>query len=248
MSTLTLLKGPLLVCHAIGTYRGMSPPTRTPLSKERQRAAIPDFLASASSVQRVAFATAKIIFCAVALSEATTLVVHQMPQTWPVPRLLASLLPFSPPNGDGSSYPLRLTAVSSIGCGLGIVGGFIRVWCHRTLGRFFTWEVAVRDDHKLITAGPYSIVRHPSYTGWISITVGNLLLLYGRGSFFREAGLWETLAGKAVAVFATVCTGWVCAGMLYRTHTEDLMMKKEFGTEWEEWAKSTRYRLIPYVY
>ncbi|KAI0747198.1 ICMT-domain-containing protein [Daedaleopsis nitida] len=245
MSTLTLLKGPLLVCHAIGTYRGMSPPTRTPPSEDRQRADsnTPDYLNKVTSIQRI-------IFCTIAVTEATTLVVHQMPQTWLIPRAFTSLTHLSAPptSGDGSSYPLRLTVASSLGCLLGFAGGFIRVWCHNTLGRLFTWELALRGEHKLITRGPYSIVRHPSYTGFIFLTVGNLLLLYSPGSFFRETGLSATVPGKIVAAFSTAFTGWVCGGLLYRTHTEDLMMKKEFGAQWEEWAQKTPYRLIPYVY
>ncbi|KAI0703262.1 hypothetical protein C8Q76DRAFT_824102 [Earliella scabrosa] len=101
---------------------------------------------------------------------------------------------------------------------------------HRHTGR-----VAVRDDHKLIIEGPYNIVRHPSYTGWYCVIAGNLLLLYSKGSLFVESGLLGTLVGKAVAACMTVYMGW----------TEDELLRKEFGTEWEEWARKTPYRLIP---
>ena len=29
---------------------------------------------------------------------------------------------------------------------------------------------------------------------------------------------------------------------------EDAVLRKEFGTEWEAWAKRTPYRLVPYEY
>ncbi|KAI0747209.1 hypothetical protein C8Q80DRAFT_827657 [Daedaleopsis nitida] len=146
-----------------------------------------------------------------------------MPQTWLMPRVLVSLTRFKfyPPSGDGSSYPLRLTYTSLIGCCFGILGGFIRVWCHRTLGPFFTWELALRDEHKLITQGPYSIVRHPSYTGWILLTTGNFLLLYSRGSLFRETALSDSIVRRSLAAFATICMGWVWGGIFQRTRVED---------------------------
>ena len=100
----------------------------------------------------------------------------------------------------------------------------------------------------MVTAGPYSLVRHPSYTAWYLVISGNLLLLYGSGSFFVETGMLRKLAGKAVAAYVTLYMGWVCGGMLWRTITEDKMMKQEFGAEWEEWASKTRYRLIPGIY
>src|SRR5687768_6527971 len=41
----------------------------------------------------------------------------------------------------------------------------IRVWSIRTLGRFFIYTVRVEEGHSVVDTGPYSAVRHPSYTG-----------------------------------------------------------------------------------
>lgn len=120
--------------------------------------------------------------------------------------------------------------------------------CYRELGPLFTWEVAVRDDHKLVTTGPYAIVRHPSYIGYYMLLAGNVILLASKGSWFVESGLWKTLWGKGVACSATAFLVSVALRLFWRVDEEDRMLKDEFGAEWDEWAKKTPYRLIPYVY
>ncbi|KAL7283390.1 hypothetical protein ACG7TL_002820 [Trametes sanguinea] len=67
---------------------------------------------------------------------------------------------------------LRITPAFFIGFVLAITGGVIRVSCHHALGKFFTWQLSVQDDHKLVTTGPSSVVRHPSHVEWGLITIG----------------------------------------------------------------------------
>ena len=145
-------------------------------------------------------------------------------------------------------WSLQLTPLSVAGCVLGFAGGLIRMSCYRELGPLFTWEVAVRDDHKLVTTGPYAIVRHPSYIGYYMLLAGNVILLASKGSWFVESGLWKTLWGKGVACSATAFLVSVALRLFWRVDEEDRMLKDEFGAEWDEWAKKTPYRLIPYVY
>ncbi len=59
-----------------------------------------------------------------------------------------------------------------IGLILFIVGLIIRWAAIIYLGRFFTVNVAIAEDHKLITTGPYRYVRHPSYTGTLLVFLG----------------------------------------------------------------------------
>lgn len=50
-----------------------------------------------------------------------------------------------------------------IGTLLVISRGLLRWSCYRYLGKMFTYEVPVQEKHYLVTSGPYSVVRHPSY-------------------------------------------------------------------------------------
>jgi protein-S-isoprenylcysteine O-methyltransferase Ste14 len=118
----------------------------------------------------------------------------------------------------------------------------------RALGRFFTFEISIRDQHKLITTYPYSVVRHPSYTGVLGTFPGAILCLFGPGSWMLECGLLEILPVK---VFATLfISGQLYVGyiLLARMGKENKMMKKEFGKQWEEWANNVPYKLVPGVY
>ena len=55
------------------------------------------------------------------------------------------------------------------------LGGYIRWACYRALGRLFTFEMSIRDNHELVTDGPYGWVRHPAYTGILLIVAGVVL-------------------------------------------------------------------------
>nr|VWO96389.1 NADPH oxidase 1 [Ganoderma boninense] len=242
-----LLKVPLLLGHAAWTYHGMTPPKPPAHAAELKRiGSTPDFLSKSRfpSALRACSATAKLILCSVALTEAAVILAHHYPSPLSA-RLLrdvAHVLPSDP------ALSLAMTPLSALACALGIAGGAIRVWCHQTLGRFFTWEVAVRDGHELVTCGPYALVRHPSYTGWVLLIAGNFLLLASPHSLFAEAGLWRSAGGRAVAGTVMAYLGWVTMHLVRRTASEDEILRNEFGGRWDEWAARTPYRLIPFVY
>lgn len=59
-----------------------------------------------------------------------------------------------------------------IGASVFVLGTALRWWSIWHLGRFFTVNVAVAPDHRVIDTGPYSFIRHPSYTGLLLQFVG----------------------------------------------------------------------------
>ncbi|KAF9238466.1 hypothetical protein BU15DRAFT_75164 [Melanogaster broomeanus] len=160
-----------------------------------------------------------------------------------------------------SSNPQRaLTQVSSLtpaflaGSILSIAGSLLRIHCYRTLGTMFTFELSIRRDHKLITSGPYSVVRHPSYTGGIGIRLGSLLCSLNHHSWLVVcSGLFPSLDAEPRLTNVLACM-WVsivvalCIGLMQRMRNEDDMLEKDFGERWKEWAKRVPYRLVPWVY
>ncbi|KAH8079082.1 hypothetical protein BXZ70DRAFT_653279 [Cristinia sonorae] len=169
--------------------------------------------------------------------------------------ILASALSTLRP--DLSSLALRH---STVGEGIGItptylvgfailVGGTIlRVSCYRALGELFTFELTLRPNHKLITSGPYSFARHPSYTAGFLFMNGLLISQLGPGSWWHTSGLWSMVFGR-LFLAAWLGTVTVVEGMLiWRTGLEDEVLRREFGQEWDEWADRTRYRLVPGLY
>ena len=79
------------------------------------------------------------------------------------------------PNGKHPDC-IRLTPTTTLATILVVSGAVIRYWCRfREMGRHFTFHITLLENHKLVTTGPYSIVRHPSYAGTILMAVGQVL-------------------------------------------------------------------------
>ncbi|KAI0356764.1 ICMT-domain-containing protein [Trametes cingulata] len=129
-----------------------------------------------------------------------------------------------------------------------IFGAALRKTCYITLGRHFTFQLALLKEHRLVTAGPYSYVRHPSYTGMVASVGGMLVAQLAPGGWIRESGVLETKRGKAVVGTWTLWLTWLIVAMLRRVPKEDEVLRREFGAQWEEWASRVRYALVPYVY
>lgn len=156
---------------------------------------------------------------------------------------------------------IRITPMFLFGSFLVYSGTALRAWCFRTLGRHFTFHLAILKDHKLITDGPYSIVRHPSYTGSILFCCGLIITQVGSGSWMGEyVACWDSsllndgyicqwgLVGKSMGFVWALMNVFVPYVLLSRMAKEDEVLKREFGKEWVEWAKRTPYRLFPHVY
>jgi protein-S-isoprenylcysteine O-methyltransferase Ste14 len=165
--------------------------------------------------------------------------------------MVVKFCPTSEYSFDKLLYPeARLSSLALAGCLISTAGALFRLWGMRSLGKFYTWEVSIRPGHKLCTDAPYSIVRHPGYAGSIVCLGGHVAFALGsRGTFVREC-----IGGTYPLCFAVA--RWVLginvvfgiSGVIGRSVTEDRLLKKTFGKEWEEWSSKTRYRLFPGVF
>ena len=115
-----------------------------------------------------------------------------------------------------------------IGLALFVVGLMIRWVAIIHLGRFFTVNVAIAQDHKLITDGPYRYVRHPSYSGAFLIFLGLALCLQ---NFY-----------SLVAILLPISIAFV-----WRIHVEENALRATFGERYRDYATSTR-RVFPRIW
>ncbi len=107
---------------------------------------------------------------------------------------------------------------------LGILFRSLAVW---ELRGFYTARLGIQPGHRLITAGPYGLVRHPGYLGEIASVLGMSLAL-------------SSLAGIAMTVLLVPVLIW-------RIRAEEEMLLIQFGDEYCEYMRRTK-RLIPGVY
>jgi protein-S-isoprenylcysteine O-methyltransferase Ste14 len=92
-------------------------------------------------------------------------------------------------------------------------------WLFRHLGKNVTDTVALRDDHRLVTTGPYRLVRHPLYTAGSMLWLGILL----------ATTLW---------VLLFVFIPGLCL-LVWRTRTEEANLAARFGDEYRAYAERT---------
>ncbi|TCD67150.1 hypothetical protein EIP91_000435 [Steccherinum ochraceum] len=135
-----------------------------------------------------------------------------------------------------------------VGTSLSFFACQLRLACFRTMGRQFTFELAIKKGHKLITSGPYSVVRHPAYLGSVCQYTGLLINTLGTGSWFEAAGMWSTVFGCVVGGLWVAIVLFTMTSLVKRVPKEDKVLKEEFGKEWIDWSTKTRYKLIPGVY
>jgi len=114
------------------------------------------------------------------------------------------------------------------GCCLFVLGLALRWYSIIHLGRFFTTNVAIARDHKLIDSGPYQFVRHPSYTGMLAAVLG----------FALSFANWASL----LIIFVPIC-----AVTLWRIHIEEEALLGALGERYRGYMQRTR-RLIPLIY
>lgn len=124
----------------------------------------------------------------------------------------------------------------------------MRVAAYRAMGPNFTFELAIRKDHTLITHGPYSVVRHPSYTAAMITLLGMVLAFVGPGGVFESLGLWNATGVRSWAVALVLASFYICGIGIRRMKMEDRALREEFKGKWVAWSNDVPYKLVPYVY
>ena len=142
----------------------------------------------------------------------------------------------------------HITPTFLFGTACVVTGGLLRWWCYRTLGRFFTFQLSVRNGHQLVTTGPYAVVRHPAYTANTLQFIGVLILYGSQTSWLRNSGVLAIPGLKAIVLAWLMERTITAISLIRRISEEEEVVKSNFGDDWKSWAEAVRYQLIPGIY
>jgi protein-S-isoprenylcysteine O-methyltransferase Ste14 len=94
------------------------------------------------------------------------------------------------------------------------------LWGRLALGKMYFvstgFGAQLYANHRLVTRGPFAIVRHPMYLGLIAAALGSLLI-------------YQTWTTALYVLFAPF--------VLLRARREEQLLATEFGEAWQEYCK-----------
>jgi protein-S-isoprenylcysteine O-methyltransferase Ste14 len=94
-----------------------------------------------------------------------------------VAEFLLYSLPLSSVPILGQRLAPRFAAVEIVGAVMCAFGVGFAIWSRRVLAANWSNDVTLRDCHALVQDGPYAIIRHPIYFGFMMTAVGMILVL-----------------------------------------------------------------------
>jgi protein-S-isoprenylcysteine O-methyltransferase Ste14 len=118
------------------------------------------------------------------------------------------------------------SVLSSIGFIVCVAGLVFFVWARRSLGKNWSQTVSAKEEHELVTSGPYHYVRHPMYAGGLFACIGSAIVVGGPFVFL-------------LIVLTPL--------FLWRVGAEDKLMEQQFPNEYPAYKKRTK-ALIPFVW
>ena len=107
----------------------------------------------------------------------------------------------------------------TVGALVGTMGVILTITALRALGSALTPTPVPREASALQTSGIYRWIRHPIYTGLLTIMLGAVI-----GAGTGGGALWWIVA-----------VGFFTA----KAHWEDRLLHERYGTVWEQWARNT---------
>jgi protein-S-isoprenylcysteine O-methyltransferase Ste14 len=134
--------------------------------------------------------------------------------------------------GHRLPYPLNAIVIPHIeatvwtSAVLCVAGLAFTVWARVTLGRNWSGVVTLKEGHELIQRGPYRLVRHPIYTGLMTMFLATVI---ARG---HVAGI--------VGILLLFVSFWIKLG------DEEELMLKQFPDQYSAYQQRVK-RIIPFL-
>ncbi len=113
-----------------------------------------------------------------------------------------------------------------LGAAVNSAGLLFAVWAREHLGRNWSRSVTIKQDHELITSGPYALVRHPIYTGILTGFLGMAIAISQVRGF--------------IVLLLFFLAFWIKLSM------EEKWMRTQFGESYAAYAHHTA-ALVPYI-
>jgi protein-S-isoprenylcysteine O-methyltransferase Ste14 len=135
---------------------------------------------------------------------------------------IAIFLPFI--NTNFWSYTLTIGIIADI---VALLGMLIMIYARVTLGKNWSANVTFKENHELITNGPYAYVRHPIYSGLILIIL----------SVAIHSGNFAWLLLFVLFFF----------GAYYKARKEEKLLIKHFPDTYPAYMKKVS-ALIPFIF
>jgi protein-S-isoprenylcysteine O-methyltransferase Ste14 len=121
--------------------------------------------------------------------------------------------------GRWTFLPWRDAGVAIAGAVLALTGALFAAWAKTRLGPLFSAQLGVQQEHRLLTTGPYAVVRHPIYLGLIDFLIGSAL-------FWNDATLL-IVALLFIAYFTA------------QIRIEERIFARHFGEDWQQYRART---------
>jgi len=235
-----LLRIPFTLGLAWAMHVSMTPPN--PPTKEEDKVNTRPTVSSLMVIPTLQ----KVFAFSTALLEILVVLAYTYPSTPLSNWVLAHLTHSSFLNSTLFTNPIYLLAWAA-----SVIAAIVRKRCYAEMGTLFTSDVGILKNHRLVTTGPYAWVRHPSYTTALLTTHGVFICHCLPGAYFMEE-LSVLLSPSIVQTSAIALTLVnVIAGAVIlekRIGMENEMLRKEFGSQWDDWVRRVPYNLVPGVW
>ncbi len=122
------------------------------------------------------------------------------------------------PGSPIAATPLLAVAAAILAASIAAVSVGLALLAIRTLGREWSYEARLVEGHRLVTTGPYALIRHPIYTALFGMMIATGLVI-----------------GRPLALLAAIPL--YAAGTWVRVRSEEALLRAAFGQDFVAYAR-----------